>query len=230
MPTRRIFVASAVAAAGAAVAAAQVPSHWRTIARQRLADPHPRPPAARAAFAPAEGWAAKLVAAGLGQIGQTTSYDGSYAAIGYPGGDVPLETGVCTDVIIRAYRGAFGFDLQKAVHEDMRLSFASYPRLWGLKRPDRNIDHRRVPNLKTFMRRKGAEHAVTDVPAHYRPGDLVTMLLPGNLPHIAIVTGHASADGKRPLIVHNIGAGARLDDLLFAFRLDGHYRFNPAQA
>jgi uncharacterized protein len=176
----------------------------------------------------AESWPEKLVSAAEGQIGQTLRYDGSYVKIGYPGGDVPLEYGVCTDVVIRAYRTAFGFDLQQHVHEDMRRNFAAYPARWGLKKPDPNIDHRRVPNLQTFFKRKGAALTISESAADYVPGDLVTMLLPGNLPHIAIVSGDKTEDATRPLLIHNIGAGAQKQDVLFGFEVTGHYRFRGA--
>ena len=177
------------------------------------------------AFAAAEPWAAKLIAAAERQVGVTLTYDPAYVTLAYPGGDLPRQRGVCTDVVIRAYRDALGLDLQRLVHEDMRANFAKYPARWGLKRPDRNIDHRRVPNLQVFLKRQGAELPVPETPAGYRPGDLVTWALPGNLPHIGIVTHHASLDGLRPLIVHNIGAGARLEDMMFDFAITGRYRF-----
>ena len=170
----------------------------------------------------AEPWAAALIAAARAQIGVTTIYDGSYAQIAYPMGDVPRERGVCTDVVIRAYRDALARDLQQSVHEDMRAHFSKYPRLWGLARTDRNIDHRRVPNLMTFLARAGAAVAGDEEP---RPGDLVTMIVPPNLPHIAIVSDARSADGRRPLIVHNIGAGTREEDRLEEFARTGHYRW-----
>jgi uncharacterized protein YijF (DUF1287 family) len=181
-------------------------------------------------FAPTEPWAAKLVNAAEGQIGRTLTYDPAYTQLSYPGGDVPIQKGVCTDVVIRAYRKGLGTDLQQAVHEDMRANFPAYPKKWGLKRPDRNIDHRRVPNLMTFFKRRGASLPVTDEGQDYLPGDVVTMNLPGNLTHIVLVTNRPSADGLRPLCVHNIGAGARLEDTLFAFEITGHYRWNPVAA
>ncbi len=172
-------------------------------------------------------WQDRLVAAAEAQIGVTLTYDPAYVRLAYPMGDVPIDRGVCTDVVIRAYRAGLGFDLQAAVHEDMAANFAAYPKIWGLKRPDPNIDHRRVPNLRTFFSRKGARLVPSADPGDYSPGDLVTMMLPGNLPHIAIVAAQASADGKRPLLVHNIGAGARRDDVIFAYETTGHYRFEP---
>lgn len=156
------------------------------------------------------------------QIGVTTSYDGAYEQIPYPGGDVPMERGVCTDVVIRALRG-LGFDLQRAVHEDMAAHFAAYPKNWGLKRPDKNIDHRRVPNLRTFFTRKGWALPVTKTPGDYQPGDLVTCIVGGSLPHIMIVSDRRTAKGE-PLIIHNIGAGTQEEEGLFLFPLTGHYR------
>ena len=174
-------------------------------------------------------WAARLIAAARRQIGTTTIYDPAYVGLKYPMGDVPRERGVCTDVVIRAYRDAFAIDLQKLVHEDMAASFARYPKIWGLKRPDRNIDHRRVPNLEVYLARRSAGLPVSANAADYQPGDLVTQRLPGNLPHIAIVSDETGAGGQ-PLVIHNIGAGARLEDTLFAFTINGHYRFAPELA
>jgi uncharacterized protein len=166
----------------------------------------------------------QLLEHAFAQTRQPVLYDRAYRRIPYPGGDVPADRGVCTDVVIRAYR-AIGIDLQRLVHEDMRSHFAAYPSLWGLKRPDTNIDHRRVPNLQTFFARRNAELPVSTDPAIYRAGDLVTWMLPGNLPHIGVVTERRSGDGRRPLIVHNIGRGTQLEDMLFAYRITGHYRF-----
>jgi len=154
-------------------------------------------------------------------------YDGSYVKIPYPNGDVPAGTGVCTDVIIRTYR-SLGVDLQKSVHEDMTKDFTAYPsrRMWGLAAPDTNIDHRRVPNLQVFFRRRGTVLPVTRNPGDYQPGDLVTWMLPGNLPHIGIVSSRRNGDN--PLIVHNIGAGPKIEDMLFEYKITGHYRYKPA--
>lgn len=175
-------------------------------------------------IASADELALRLVRAAREQVGATVIYDGSYRALAYPGGDLPIERGVCTDVVVRAYR-ALGFDLQKEVHEDMTRAWSEYPKLWGLARPDRNIDHRRVPNLATFLRRRGAELRLSDDPAAFRPGDLVTWRLPSGVPHIGIVSDRAAGD--RPLILHNIGAGAREEDVLFAYERTGHFRFDP---
>ncbi len=155
-------------------------------------------------------------------------YDPAYTRLAYPGGDVPKDRGVCTDVVIRSYR-ALGIDLQKLVHEDMRGNFSLYPKHWGLKGPDKNIDHRRVPNLQTFFKRHGKSLSKSRRAEDYRPGDLVTWNVAsgGWLPHIGVVVDARSADGKRPLIVHNIGAGPVAEDILFAFEMTGHYRFEP---
>jgi uncharacterized protein YijF (DUF1287 family) len=183
-------------------------------------------PAARA-DAPAPAGPAALVEAARAQIGVTLRYDPAYVALAYPGGDVPADRGVCTDVVVRALRTAWKLDLQKEVHEDMRAHFAAYPKLWGLRRTDRNIDHRRVPNLRTFFTRRGWKLAPANDPAGYRPGDLVTCTVPPNLPHVMIVSDRRSADGRRPLVIHNIGRGAREEDRLLEFPLTGHYRPVP---
>jgi hypothetical protein len=158
------------------------------------------------------------------QVGVTRYYDGRYQRIGFPGGDVSLERGVCTDVIVRAYRHA-KVDLQLLVNEDMTEGFASYPRLWGLSRPDPNIDHRRVPNLATFFTRHGEKLPVSKRAEDYRAGDLVTWRLASGVPHIGLVADR-EANG-RPLIIHNIGAGALVEDVLFAYEITGHYRYDP---
>lgn len=196
------------------------------VARSRLGE-QLRPTSASAApLLDAEPWAEKLVGAAEAQIGVTTRYDPAYVRLAYPMGDVPEDRGVCTDVVIRAYRSAFGFDLQQHVHDDMRAAFAAYPKIWGLARPDRNIDHRRVPNLERFLARKRSALPVTQVASDYRPGDLVTQRLPGNLPHIAIVSRSPGPTGA-PKVVHNIGGGARLEDTLFGFPIVGHFRLPP---
>lgn len=153
-------------------------------------------------------------------------YDPSYYSISYPNGDVPSDKGVCTDVIIRAYR-KLGIDLQKLVHEDMKANFNKYPsqKRWGLTKTDRNIDHRRVPNLQVFFTRKGESLKTTTNPENYKTGDLVTWDLGGGVPHIGIVSHRKSSDGKRPLIVHNVGRGQVLQDCLFIWEITGHYRY-----
>ena len=166
----------------------------------------------------------ELIAAAVERTRHPVRYDGSYRSIAYPMGDVPDGVGVCTDVVIRAYRG-IGIDLQQLVHEDMRLAFRSYPQIWGLTRPDPNIDHRRVPNLQRFFERRGEVLPISRQADDYRPGDLVTWMLPGNLPHIGIVTDLPSPVTGRPLIVHNIGVGPKLEDMLFDYPISGHYRF-----
>lgn len=181
---------------------------------------------APAAFAQGNDIAARLVAAAHERLAHRVVYDGSYRRIDYPNGDVPGNVGVCTDLVIRAYRG-IGVDLQRAVHEDMQAHFSDYPALWGLTRPDPNIDHRRVPNLRTFFARHGESFDISTDARRYRPGDLVTWRLPGNLPHIGIVSDRRSVDRQRPLIVHNIGAGPKLEDVLFEFEMTGHYRYTP---
>jgi uncharacterized protein YijF (DUF1287 family) len=151
-------------------------------------------------------------------------YDPSYRVIAYPMGDVPDDRGVCADVVIRAFRAA-GVDLQVLVHEDMRRAFAAYPKIWGLKRPDRNIDHRRVPNLEAFFSRRGARLPVSAAPADYVAGDLVSWRLTGsNLPHIGVVSTRLAASG-RPLLVHNIGAGSTFEDVLFEWPIVGRFRW-----
>jgi uncharacterized protein len=177
---------------------------------------------ARAAF---ELWARKLIEAAKQQIGVTVSYDPAYRTLAFPGGDVPREAGVCTDVLIRAYRDGLGVDLQKLVNADMKQAFGDYPKTWGLKRTDPNIDHRRVPNLQMFFKRMGAEKPIPSDPGEYLPGDIVTVMLPGNLPHIALVSDQMSEDGSRPTVIHNIGGGARMEDMLTAFQITGRYRF-----
>jgi uncharacterized protein YijF (DUF1287 family) len=151
-------------------------------------------------------------------------YDGTYYNIDYPNGDVPKNKGVCTDVVIRAYR-KMGFDLQKLVHEDMKANFSLYPKNWGLKKPDKNIDHRRVPNLMTFFTRKGKKLKITDKSEDYKPGHIVCWNLGGGMTHIGIVSNKKSLDKTVNQIIHNIGAGQVLQDCLFDFKIIGHYTF-----
>ncbi|MBB5350332.1 hypothetical protein HNR46_000556 [Haloferula luteola] len=166
----------------------------------------------------------EIVEAARSQIGKTIRYSPDYMVIDYPGGDIPLDSGVCTDVVVRALRQAFQFDLQKQVHQDMKAHFSAYPAQWGLKRPDRNIDHRRVPNLATFFKRRGLAIPITDRPEDYQPGDIVTCTVPPHLPHIMIVSDRKTSDSC-PFVIHNIGAGTREDDCLFDFPITGHFRF-----
>lgn len=165
-----------------------------------------------------------LVAAARQQVGVTVFYDPAYSKMDYPGGDVPLERGVCCDVVIRALR-AQQFDLQKEVHEDMAQHFSLYPKQWGLPGPDSNIDHRRVPNLMTFFKRRGWHLALSPSATDYQPGDIVTWNLrpSGSLPHIGIVSDRKAADGTY-LVIHNIGRGAQEENALFQFTVIGHYR------
>ena len=153
---------------------------------------------------------------------QEVVYDPSYYSIDYPGGDVPPGRGVCTDVVIRAYR-ILEIDLQKEVHEDMEANFHLYPKLWGLSRPDPNIDHRRVPNLMLFFERLGTKKEISGEAEAYAPGDLVCWNLGGAVTHIGIVVDRKSRDGERPLVVHNIGGGQVEADCLFEYRIIGHY-------
>jgi uncharacterized protein len=166
----------------------------------------------------------KLSDAALELTKHQVEYDPSYFSIAYPLGDVPANKGVCTDVIIRAYR-RLGKDLQQEVHEDMKAHFDLYPKNWGLIRTDTNIDHRRVPNLMQFFVRKGTSKSITQNAADYVPGDIVCWNLGGVITHIGIVVSHKSEDGKRNLIVHNIGAGQELADCLFQYKIIGHYRY-----
>lgn len=155
---------------------------------------------------------------------QNVVYDPAYYVIDYPNGDIPEDKGVCTDVIIRTYR-KFGIDLQKEVHEDMVAHFDKYPQKWGLLKPDKNIDHRRVPNLMVFFSRFGEEKPISNRAEDYMPGDIIAWDLGGGITHIGIVTSRRSADAKRYLIVHNIGNGQELSDCLFEFKIIGHYRY-----
>jgi uncharacterized protein YijF (DUF1287 family) len=165
----------------------------------------------------------RLVDAGVEQTTFTKAYDPSYIRLSYPGGDVPRERGVCSDVVVRAFR-ACSVDLQKEVHEDMVGNFSAYPNRWGMRGPDANIDHRRVPNLMTFFKRRGKSLPITSDAASYKPGDVVAWDLGGGLLHIGMVT-NVRGEGDRYRIVHNIGAGTRVEDLLFAWRIIGHYRY-----
>ncbi|NMH29604.1 DUF1287 domain-containing protein [Flavobacterium silvaticum] len=171
-------------------------------------------------------FADRLSKAAVSIADDTIVYDGKYTKIPYPNGDVSNKKGVCTDVVIRAYR-KLGIDLQQKVHEDMAANFSKYPKTWGLKTTDTNIDHRRVPNLQVFFTRKGQSLGVSKTASGYKPGDLVTWMINDKLPHIGIVTHLKSADGKRPLLMHNVGGGQVLEDCLFAYEITGHYRYVP---
>lgn len=169
---------------------------------------------------------AALAKAALERTDHRVIYDGSYRKIAYPNGDVPDYLGVCSDVVVRSYR-ALGIDLQQQVHEDMKRDFNAYPGLWGLKRPDANIDHRRVPNLRVFFERHGQSLPVSRKAGDYRPGDIVTWNLrkKGSLPHIGIVSDQRAEDGT-PLMIHNIGFGPMLENMLFDYTITGHYRYS----
>jgi uncharacterized protein len=166
----------------------------------------------------------QMLEGAIAQAGVTTSYDPSYVALDYPGGDVPEETGVCSDVVVRAFRKA-GIDLQKEIHEDMKAARSDYPTKWGAIDVDANIDHRRVLNLMAYFRRQGKSLPISDNATDYQPGDIVAWDLTGGMDHIGIVTNILSDSGDRYLIVHNIGAGTRVEDVLFDWTIKGHYRF-----
>jgi len=170
---------------------------------------------------------AALVKAAQERLEHNVTYNGAYMKLDYPGGDVPANIGVCTDVVIRSYRAAFGFDFQKAVHEDMKANFSAYPKNWGHTRTDKNIDHRRVPNLETYLKRQGASLSLSRKPSNFKPGDIVSWRLAGNgVPHIGIVSDRKSMIGT-PLIIHNVGSGPQEEDVLFLYKMNGHFRFIP---
>lgn len=166
----------------------------------------------------------KLSKAAIELTAQEVEYDPAYFSIDYPRGDIPSHKGVCTDVVIRAYR-KLGIDLQQKIHEDMKKNFNLYPNIWGLKKPDTNIDHRRVPNLMKFFARKGTVKKNTDNPSDYSVGDIVCWNLSGAITHIGIVVDRKSGDGKRQMIVHNIGSGQVIEDILFSYKIIGHYSY-----
>jgi uncharacterized protein len=172
------------------------------------------------------GPAATLVSGALRQVGETTGYDASYVALPYPMGDVPMKTGVCSDVVVRSFRFA-GLDLQRLLHEDMTRNFAAYPQRWGLAGPDPNIDHRRVPNLATFFARHGGSLPVTQVGSDYLPGDVVTWSIDGS-PHTGVVSNERREGDDHFFVVNNRGGGTKVEDVLFAWRITGHYRWTGA--
>jgi uncharacterized protein YijF (DUF1287 family) len=225
---RKIFITLAVAVmplvvvgCGAISTASQRASSIQPHAAQTQA-PAPRPSSGSP-------FLDKLVEAAIERTSHEVRYDATYFKIDYPNGDVPAEVGVCTDEVIRSYR-AVGVDLQKEVHEDMVANFSAYPRTWGLKKTDANIDHRRVPNLSVFFARQGAGLPITQDARDYRPGDVVTWDLGGGMMHIGIVVNVASdADATRMQIVHNIGAGPKMEDVLFGWKITGHYRYAGAK-
>ena len=166
-----------------------------------------------------------MLASAYEQTRTTTEYTQEYFRIPYPNGDVPANTGACTDVVIRSLRNA-GIDLQKEVHEDMKKNFAAYPAKWGLRKPDTNIDHRRVPNLQAFFKRRGLSLPVSQNPENYRPGDIVSWDLDGKgMTHIGIISNRKDRSSGRYMIIHNIGSGARLEDRLFDWEITGHFRY-----
>lgn len=171
-----------------------------------------------------------IVASLLERTTHQVTYDGSYHSIPYPNGDVPSDIGVCTDVIIRAYR-TLGIDLQQLVHEDMKSNFSLYPskHIWGLKGTDKNIDHRRVPNLQTYFKRHGQTLKISSNKEDYAVGDIITWVLPGNLPHIGMVINQVNPATGNPMIVHNIGRGPKINDMIFDYKITGHYRFEPTK-
>lgn len=213
-PTRRVL--PGLLLGGAALAGCAVPAPPPDPRVASLIQETPTAPSGPAV--PAPPW----VAAARAQVGVTVRYDPAYTVLPYPRGDVPADRGVCTDVVIRALRGS-GLDLQQAVHEDMRAHFDAYPRHWGLRAPDRSIDHRRVPNLQRWFERQRWQQAVGLDARGYRAGDLVTWTVQGRLPHIGIVSDRVGVDGT-PLVLHNIGAGTREENVLFAYPITGHYR------
>ena len=166
----------------------------------------------------------RVLADSLDQTTKTTSYDPSYAKLDYPNGDVPIDRGVCADVVVRAFRKG-GVDLQKELNQDMTANFAKYPQKWGAKKPDRNIDHRRVPNLMTWLDRQGKSLPLSKEAKNYRPGDVVAWELNSGLFHIGLVSDVKVKGTERYAIVHNIGLGARLEDVLFEWKIIGHYRY-----
>ena len=170
-----------------------------------------------------------IAAAARKQVGVTVIYDGAYRALAYPGGDVPADRGVCTDVVVRALRTARSLDLQKLVHKNIITHQTNYSRRWRDAAPDASIDHRRVPNQMTYFARQGWSRPLETAPAAYLPGDIVAWDLGGGVLHVGIVSDRRAAAGV-PLVVHNIGAGAREDDILFRFAIIGHYRPPPAVA
>lgn len=168
----------------------------------------------------------RLAQAAESQLSTAVTYSSAYYPIAYPMGDIPAHLGVCSDVVIRAYR-ALGIDLQQQVHQDMAQNFMAYPKIWRLLKPDTHIDHRRVPNLMTFFNRAGASLPLSLQPEDYLPGDLVAWDIGQSLTHIGLISDKKSEQSGAPLIIHNIGAGVQQEDKLFAYRIIGHYRYRP---
>lgn len=197
--------------------------HQRTVVNPPAPEPTPATQRQQELPASASPQLRQFLASAFEQTRITTGYDPSYVALEYPGGDVAPETGVCSDVLVRAFRKA-GIDLQKEVHEDMSAAWSSYPREWGAGRPDSNIDHRRVLNLMTFFKRKGKTLPVTSNRSDYLPGDIVAWDLGGGVEHIGIVSNLSTEPGHLQ-IIHNIGSGAKAEAVLFNWTIIGHYRF-----
>jgi uncharacterized protein YijF (DUF1287 family) len=213
-----LLLLSALACAGCGVASTASPASRGQAARQAATQNVVRPSSGSSVLD-------KLVGAAIERTTHEVRYDPSYFVIDYPNGDVPSGVGVCTDEVIRSYR-VVGVDLQKLVHEDMERDFNAYPRKWGMKKADKNIDHRRVPNLQTFFERQGASLPLTTDARDYKPGDVVTWDLGGGMTHIGLVVNVPSdADASRMQIVHNIGAGPKMEDVLFGWKITGHYRY-----
>lgn len=223
---RQILVGSAIGVCGLAIYKS-LPNPiidqimWRTIDRVPKKPPTPRVPF----DSDISEKASRLIDAAESQIGVTLEYDAGYSRIAFPNGDIPRRKGVCTDVIVRAFRDGLGIDLQALVHEDMLANFAAYPKLWGLEAPDTNIDHRRVPNLLKFFDRREALLPKSKIGRDYLPGDIVTAISPMKRPHIMLVSNRPNKGKSRPLVIHNIGAGTRIQDFLFEYELTGHIRF-----
>lgn len=224
---RRVFLVICLVFAAVGFGFSQLSPALKATVTAKLSDLVPISYGSATESRDADPWSASLIAAARAQIGVTMQYDGAYAQIAYPNGDVPMESGVCTDVVIRALRASHGLDLQQSVHEDMLRAFSSYPALWGSSGPDSNIDHRRVPNLRRYFERHGQSLPVSDRAEDYLPGDLVTWLFAPGKPHIGIVSDRTEARTGVPLILHNAGAGTREQGFLFAYPITGHYRLSP---
>lgn len=225
LAARSMSMAIMAALAAAAALVLGLSSTPPSVAPPSVAPPSVAPLSARALESRPLDYGGRLAAAAADRVGRGVLYDGAYRRIAYPMGDVAPDRGVCTDLVIRAYR-ALGVDLQEKVHLDMRRAFRRYPKAWGLRRPDPNIDHRRVLNLETYFARAGAKLPPSDDPKDYRPGDLVSYRLADGRPHIAVVSDRIGHSG-RPMIVHNIGWGPSVDDTLFAYRIIGRFRYRP---
>jgi len=185
---------------------------------------HNSDPLATAERIPVSGKTKLVIDDALDQTHHTVRYDPAYVRIDYPGGDIPIERGVCSDVVVRAFRKS-GVDLQKNVHEDMMRNFSAYPQRWGLTEPDANIDHRRVPNLMKYFERMGKAKAITYNTNDYQPGDIVVWDMGGGLSHIGLISNLRSASSGKLMTIHNIGRGAQIDDRLFDWKIIGHYRY-----